>query len=155
MNQLTIEQIKQLKACDWLFVKNFATNSKAYWYTIHVCTEKLTARTLFDEHDFLLKDYGKTWTAYRNKQEYECNGEIIELPLPIGSKVYIIPCYLRNIEITEYKILSYQYDGEDLLMLLSICRKQKDLESLVSMNVKDVGTLIFETLEQAKGHGGA
>ena len=155
MNQLTIEQIKQLKACDWLFIKNFATNSKAYWYTIYVNTEKLTARTLFEEHDFLLKDYGKTWAAYRNKQEYECNGKIIELPLPIGSKVYMIPCYLRNTEITEYKILSYQYDGKDLLMLLSICRKQKDLESIVIMNVENISTLIFETLEQAEGHGGA
>lgn len=155
MNQLTIEQIKQLKACDWLFIKNFATNSKAYWYTIHVCTEKLTARTLFDEHDFLLKDYGKTWVAYRSKQEYECKGKIIELPLPVGTKVYIVPCYLRNTEITAYEILSYSYDGKNLLMFLSICKKQKDLKSIVNMNVENFGTLIFETLEQAEKHGGA
>ncbi len=155
MNQLTIEQIKQLKSGDWIFIDNRTINTKTYWCTFSINDTEYIAHTAYNQRTFRLSDYGKTWVAYRSKQEYECKGKIIELPLPVGTKVYIVPCYLRNTEITAYEILSYSYDGKNLLMFLSICKKQKDLKSIVNMNVENFGTLIFETLEQAEKHGGA
>lgn len=153
MKALNIEEIKQFETGDFIYIVEIYEKANFYFVINKINNEYLCLKLndLGDYAELPFNEYGKKWLAYKNKEQADCKGELVELPLPIDTKVYIIPCYLRNKDITQYKILSYEYcKFSDLAMNLSIVKKQKGLENLVSMSVKDIGNLIFESREEAE-----
>lgn len=74
MKPLTTEQLKALRANDWVWVIDIEENNGYYW----------KFGRLYDDNDILfvvagltkihnLKDYGNTWVVYKNKEEAENN----------------------------------------------------------------------------------
>lgn len=94
---LTIEQLKALEVGDWVWIE-----SETYGKTYAVIEDSiqdgvlLSAVSLFGWLNYA--DYGKTWLAYKNKEQAECKGEIVELPEPFidtdingfGEKTYLV-----------------------------------------------------------------
>lgn len=92
MKPLTIEQLKSLKVGDWVWVvlteegQKEASNRRrdiSHMYLIvYSVSEKgmELGAIMYSSFDYLFKDYGKTWLAYKNKEQEEAKGEIVELP---------------------------------------------------------------------------
>ena len=92
MKPLTIDELKSLEVGDWVYIKAFTTNispefdlSESEFY-YRVC--KRQDNTFFEvvggeinvRHYLCWKDYGTKWLAYKNKEQAEAKGEIVELP---------------------------------------------------------------------------
>lgn len=82
MKPLSIEEIKQLEEDDYLWIVDFENNNSEY-YKI-VCNGQIVLKlNIIGDRcswDVYYKDYGKTWVAYKNKEQAECKGELVELP---------------------------------------------------------------------------
>ncbi len=83
MKPLTIDELKALEVGDWVWIVK--GNIKCYFRKDYSYGNEERFMLELDEHvlydeEFLYSEYGKTWVAYRNKQEAEANGEIVELP---------------------------------------------------------------------------
>ncbi len=83
MKPLTIEQLKSLEVGDWVWITT-PTNSGEYYqigYSDYLENENVfVAYSLHYELNVLYCDYGTKWLAYKNKEQAECKGEIVELP---------------------------------------------------------------------------
>ena len=96
MNELTIEQLKALSKYDWVWIK--------YNHPDSICTGVFYAMKqipkIVENPDnefwtvgdgcYYYSEYGTKWVAYRNKQEAEAKGDIVELPCKVGDWVFII-----------------------------------------------------------------
>ncbi len=91
MKPLTIEQLKSLEVGDWVWVTTADGKYGAYG---RVCER-------FDEDNFRTETiesylvdsydtYGTKWLAYKNKEQAEAKGEIVELPCKIGDTVWTV-----------------------------------------------------------------
>lgn len=78
MKPLTIEQLKALEVGDWVWIKD--NLGEKYWrvysnegkHLLILASDCITDR-------FLYSDYGKTWLAYKNKEQAETKGDIVEI----------------------------------------------------------------------------
>lgn len=90
MQPLSIEAIKQLKEDDWVYFilinENGKENECSYFQVSRVwedCIRFYGTYRKFDG-DYLeyievdIKDYGKTWVAYKNKEQADCKSELID-----------------------------------------------------------------------------
>lgn len=100
MKPLTIEELKSLKVGDWVWILDFSKtvykpiSDSGSYYRIDD-SGKNTDKELWCHcsaigHGFNYSDYGKTWLAYKNKEQAEAKGEIVELPCKLGQKLYAI-----------------------------------------------------------------
>ena len=110
MKPLTIEELRNLPVGDWVWIVDeedgvsfYARHDEECCVTMHPkthCDEfAYTSADEFGAYDFT--DYGKTWLAYRNKEQAEARGEIVELPcktetLHVGDTVYYIQSYFNE-----------------------------------------------------------
>lgn len=76
MKPLSIEEIKQLKCGDWVWVVGIERKFNEYGQIKCNSQEKWVGGTF----EYLYFNYGKTWLAYRNKEQAECKGELVEFP---------------------------------------------------------------------------
>ncbi len=80
---LTIDELKSLEIGDWVWVETF---DKHFYYKILVPSVDEMVFSYRHYTDVMkYSDYGKTWLAYKNKEQAECNGEIVELPCILKS----------------------------------------------------------------------
>lgn len=84
MKAMTIEEIKNKKDEEWLFIVDLKNEKESSYYKFNRVERCFI---VFYEQDesfcpkcFLIDDYGKNWVAYKNKEEAECKGELVELP---------------------------------------------------------------------------
>lgn len=90
MKPLTIEQLKSLEVGDWVWIIDFEKtvykpiSDSGNYYRINDSGEyadkELWCYCSAIGHGFDYSDYGKTWLAYKNKEQAEAKGEIVELP---------------------------------------------------------------------------
>lgn len=80
MKPLTIEELKALEVGDWVWLIDL----------------KLGVNTGYEQKDEDFNEYadfsnyGKTWLAYKNKEQAEAKGESVKLPCKIGDAVYAV-----------------------------------------------------------------
>lgn len=97
MKPLTIEELKNLEVGDWVWIIDTDSGNGTYAQTFCVGKDMLqfsTALNMLPPH--IYSDYGKTWLAYKNKEQAEAKGEIVELPCKVGDTVWYIEygyCY--------------------------------------------------------------
>lgn len=111
MKPLTIEQLKSLEIGDWVWLE---IKDKQALYV-----KKCEART-DDGFNFtadfvvavaMYSDYGIEWQAWKNKEQAEAKGEIMELPCKVGDTVWVINYeWLRYREQKVACIEIHQYD---------------------------------------------
>lgn len=104
---LTIDELKALPVGDWVYVMTADGKYGAYG---RVCEK-------FDDDNFRVEtiesylvdpysDYGTKWLAYKNKEQAETKGEIVELPCKIGDTVYYVE-YFCNYKGCSHDTQSY------------------------------------------------
>ena len=82
MKPLTIEHLKSLEVGDWVWIvdENFKNgryreilgcDDLGNFYLSAYCASR---------NIYSIADYGTKWIAYKNKEQAECKGEIVELP---------------------------------------------------------------------------
>lgn len=99
MKPLTIEQLKALEVGDWVWVivlkgDNVNDEHSGRYYHIQPNmgfeSTELWCGWLGYGTAFKYSDYGKMWLVYKNKEQAEAKGEIVELPCKVGDTVYAI-----------------------------------------------------------------
>lgn len=78
MNELTIGQLKALPVGNWVWVVDNSDNDETGYYIITPTFREDLLELATRGHGTAYKylDYGKTWKAYRNKQEAEAKGDL-------------------------------------------------------------------------------
>ncbi len=175
MKALSIEEIKQLKKDDWVWVElkcKFVLKIKDMEYT-YKCSNKslyfqiedidminkLILITPYEDYSLILPydDYGKTWVAYKNKEQADCKGELVELPCNVGDKVYYLNIHpsisLKTNTIYEGKVVRFHilnsFNSLDMDVFLDI-KIHNEYGTTEISNTKDFGVLVFKTKEQAE-----
>lgn len=91
MKPLTIEELKALEVGDWVWIVDKEIPQYTGYYKIdlfaisHLHIVQGLGKTVIP-----FSTYGEQWLAYKNKEQAECKGEIVELPCKVGDYVYII-----------------------------------------------------------------
>lgn len=88
MKPLTIEQVRNFEADAWVWI--VSGDNGCYAQIQYRDANGLNVQRGKFSYWMNNSDYGKTWLAYRNKQEAEAKGEIVELPCKVGTIVYRI-----------------------------------------------------------------
>lgn len=85
---LTIEELKSLEVGDWVWVVDLITQQGQYvQVSVYRHLGKILAVYKVLEGKFYkvmmdILTYGTEWLAYKNKEQAECKGEIVELQPP-------------------------------------------------------------------------
>lgn len=115
MKPLTIEELKALQDGDYIYI----LDEKGGLYC-QLCdpNEEVNYWNRTDERlnvNFWYSDYGTKWLAFKNKEQAECKGEIVELPCILKSN----STYPKNqvVYINEFGSIiverfSYEQDAE-------------------------------------------
>lgn len=117
MKPLTIEQLKALEVGDWVWVENLCHLPKgllvdtskeyqtAYVKIISIEKDYFLGSCFGYYKPFLFSEYEIKWIAYRNKQEAEAKGEIVELPCIVGTDCYVVKKgVMRRMTLKSYKV---------------------------------------------------
>lgn len=87
MKPLTIEQLKALEAGDWVWIVNLEHNTPIGYVKLYLIGSYGIVGRKEDGHLFQLEfglgdgdlfGYGTNWLAYKNKEQAEAKGEILE-----------------------------------------------------------------------------
>lgn len=112
MKPFTIDELKALQVGDWVWVVDKETPLLTGYYQIHGFAKthihfnreaciRVVPKAL----------YGKDWLAYKNKEQAEAKGEIVELPCKIGDMVWAINAWVEYGDQTKgepYTITRYE-----------------------------------------------
>lgn len=95
MKSLTIEELKALPVGEWVWIERLSEERETFiqipdnqfYYRVAAVGDDYKEK-FFEvvggelRHRAILnyEDYGKTWLAYKNKEQAEAKGEIVELP---------------------------------------------------------------------------
>lgn len=99
MKPLTIEQLKALQVGDWVWIEILEPESieesfpkKAYFQKADIVVgENFFPFILNDCEDGLdYQFYGSDWLAYKNKEQAEAKGEIVEFPCKVRDKAWYV-----------------------------------------------------------------
>lgn len=79
MKPLTIEQLKALEVGDWVWVIDLTRSGYATYVQ-----KDTKSNDKYNQLSWVLfyGEYGTKWFAYKNKEQAEVKGEIVELPGP-------------------------------------------------------------------------
>lgn len=107
---LTIEQLKE-KVGEWVWedahLHSYAKIKKITDTTVELYVSLFNLEFMYI-HTFDIKNYGKTWTIYKNKEEAE--GKSITLPCKIGDTVYKPDLDSNRILVGKVKKIHYVYE---------------------------------------------
>ncbi|MDE6966577.1 MAG: hypothetical protein K2O94_06330 [Clostridiales bacterium] len=78
MKPLTIEELKSLEVGDWVWIETPQHTDGQYLQVHYGGVNSIQCYKVKNENELLLlySDYGKTWLAYKNKEQAEAKGEI-------------------------------------------------------------------------------
>ena len=127
MKPLTIDELRALKAGDWVWViikqpvaGDFPHDGRYYQSANYEFMKNKNKGHVFNGYSrfYPYSAYGTKWVAYKNKEQAEAKGEIVELPCilkshstyPKNQVVYINEFGTINVE-----RFSYEQDAERLL----------------------------------------
>lgn len=93
MKPLTIEQLRALEVGDWVWIKDQMTDGGMY---VQICMNAQGIYLAGQNYGVFpnYSHYGKTWLAWKNKEQAEAKGEIVELPCEAR--------YKQNLLVTVY-----------------------------------------------------
>lgn len=100
MKSLTLDEIKTLQKGDWVWIVDKQMNADLYGRFTHssLCFGELMF--YYDTAGYSMqmpeKDYGKTWFAYKNKEQAECAGEYLEVPCSLGTPLFELETYFND-----------------------------------------------------------
>lgn len=84
-----------MESGDWVWVKSVCNYIKSGYYVVRKRLKDpiryIQGENFLQGVDQILSifvDYGKTWLAWKNKEQAECKSEIVELPCKVGDIVY-------------------------------------------------------------------
>lgn len=80
MKPLTIEQLKSLEVGDWVWVVSPMYMRGRYLQVHYNGVNTIQWYGIPNDTLYMYDDYGTKWLAYKNKEQAECKGEIVELP---------------------------------------------------------------------------
>lgn len=90
MKPLTIKELKALEVGDWVWVVDVETGYGQYVQLTKITTAFFECLTVYCQKIFEFPHYGTKWLAYKNKEQAEAKGEIVEFPCKVGDYVYIV-----------------------------------------------------------------
>lgn len=108
MKPMTIEQLKALEIGDWVWIKTPSGATSYYKKADSICDTAFVAvggkTGLYQQYS----DYGKTWLAYKNKEQAEAKGDIVDLPCKVGDTVFVLRSGAGSpLRIEEEKIIGF------------------------------------------------
>lgn len=116
MKALTIEEIKQLKEDEWVYIVDIKNKEESSYYKFNRVE---SCFIVFHEQDgsfcpkcFLIDNYSKTWLAYKNKEQAECKGVLVEFACNIGDIIYIPWAYDETYGIAKYAVKHIDFCGQ-------------------------------------------
>lgn len=112
MKPLTIEQLKSLEVDDWVWIIDKAINLSHYRKKIHHdTTHCLFERCVNDMalNIFRWEDYGKSWLAYKNKEQAESKATLVELPCKLGENFVIKDYGFNRLRVEQRRIVGYNF----------------------------------------------
>ncbi len=90
MKPLTIEELKALEVDDWIWIVDLNKNRGRYLqkgeYSESPRYWQSSDKTFNDDYPYDV--YGIDWIAYKNKEQAEAKGELVELPCKLGDIVW-------------------------------------------------------------------
>lgn len=98
MKPLSIEELKELKENDYFWLVNINdANKNIYISNISYTKETLSGLDFYNYSRRMKWDnYGKTWLAFKNKEQAECKGVMYEFPCELGTTIYYIKKQCRD-----------------------------------------------------------
>lgn len=142
MKPLTIEELKSLEVGDWVWLE-WETQDPIYW---KYAKQKAYFKIIEPENSGSIRfnnfvpmnysDYGKTWTAFKNKEMAEAKGEIVELPCERKTKSTLLPyevVYINEYDKVVVERFTYENDAKFRLAKL----KGEDIEQEAFGLVRD------------------
>lgn len=106
MKPLTIEELKKLEVGDWVWILPIDKALCGYYAEIlRQEKEALIYSAMCRGVQTIYSDYGKTWLAYKNKEQAETKGEIVELPCKVGDDIYYVVAIGENSEIVKTVVI--------------------------------------------------
>lgn len=115
MKPLTIEKLKSLEAGDWVWISQL-NNKRAGGYVtdINFTARMFTCKSVNRVSTTArIADYGTKWLTYKNKEQAETKGDIIELPCVRKTKSTLPP--YEVVYINEYDrvvVERFTYENE-------------------------------------------
>lgn len=78
---LTIEELKSLEVGDWVWITDSKSKLGTYARKC-VCygDDEFRYETIETYEAYLYSNYGTKWLAYKNKEQAEAKGEVVEIP---------------------------------------------------------------------------
>ncbi len=107
MKPLNIEEIKQFETGDFIYIVEIYEKANFY-YEINKINNEYLCLKLNDFCDYVelpFNEYGKIWIAYKNKEQAECKGELVELICKLDDTIYVPWKYDGVSSIAELKIV--------------------------------------------------
>lgn len=134
MKPLTIEQLKELPVGEWVWIVD--KNDKSYYAEIAAhCEEVFAIATYLTISTHFYSEYGKTWLAYKNKEEAEEN-----IQLKKGDTLYYATCVRPDIY--EYTVVDISRD--------SIAVKDPRIPIIETYPKSALGSLLFTSYIEAE-----
>lgn len=90
MKSLTIDELKALEVGDWVWIVSPMYMRGRYLQVHYNGVNTIQWYGIPNDTLYMYDDYGKTWLAFKNKEQAEAKGEIVELPCRWGDTVYFI-----------------------------------------------------------------
>lgn len=130
MKPLTIEQWKTLEVGDWVWITDI-NGCRGRYKQLEEYIDPLTMQSSvrLGKLRTAWENYGKTWLAWKNKEQAESKGEIVELPCKVGDTVWVVDygekvcsyvCIGGN---SKFLFLSPTfYSGKDIITPDEICK---------------------------------
>ena len=157
MRPLTIDELRALKVGDWVWVETF---DKHFYYKILVPSVDEMVFSYRHYTDVMrYSDYGKTWLAYKNKEQVEeeqcanCHRDISdELPkVDVDNKRYCHQCYEDKCkgEAEVNRLYVFVIDHEEIYRF--ICKNTTQALRSFSINISTIDWLRKDKVS----HGGA
>lgn len=110
MKPLTIKELKALAEGDWVYVidKKWLDEYKKVLNQDATCIV-FEEGNVDTQDDFDWDSYGTRWVAYKNKEQAEAKGEIVELKYEKGSRVFFVSWVSGNV--CEGEVIGWEEDS--------------------------------------------
>lgn len=108
MKPLTIEQLKALEVGDWVWCVDTKTGASSYVQKDSKIKDYFCIVTL----NLCYYNYGTKWLAYKNKEQAEAKGEIVELPCKIGDEAWFVVTKGKLSKIIETYVTKFQVTND-------------------------------------------
>lgn len=150
MKALTIEQLKALEVGDWVWVVEKEDAYPTHDFRGEYCRKVPPYLDGFCYGwqgfggFYKYEDYGTKWLAYKNKEQAEAKGEIVELPCKVGDTVYRL--HRATKEIVEWEIGSIKLSKSETIFVCG----HNGTEDYMAFGKTEIGERFFTSKPEAE-----